>query len=458
MTHEEEAAAPDWVQQAAAAGELPMAETPAAEPPAPATAEPPAPLTPPAGELPSLDDDATFAWLESLALKQGATEAILMAHEEEAEAPDWVQQAAAAGEPPAQPAPLVFYEEEELLAEDAFDEAAAEPETPQAGPGVMLDDDATFAWLESLAVKQGATEALLLTPEERHEELPDWVVQPEPPPLPPAPKPGEARKQGGTSGLSMPAGLAAALAAEEAAHREQERPIPAPAPVAKAPPAVPIATPPVANLPPAAPGEVPDLPSWLSGPAAEQREELEWTPPPIPIRRYDLNKASLAELERLPGIGFIMAQQIVSYRNRNGPFRFLDELLNVPDFTQAMLEPLQDRLYIEAIEQPRRPGTGPLRPLVDMVTLPAMDEGLPPDLIQARRQLTSGNLENSLAGYTELVRSGQHLNQVIEDLTQAAGEYPDTVEVWQLLGDAQMRNNQVSEAMQAYIKAEQLMR
>ena len=35
-------------------------------------------------------------------------------------------------------------------------------------------DDA-FAWLESLAAKQGATEGLLTQPEERLEEEPEWV-------------------------------------------------------------------------------------------------------------------------------------------------------------------------------------------------------------------------------------------------------------------------------------------
>ncbi len=37
------------------------------------------------------------------------------------------------------------------------------------------DIDAAYAWLEGLAVRQGAEEALLLTPEERQEEPPEWV-------------------------------------------------------------------------------------------------------------------------------------------------------------------------------------------------------------------------------------------------------------------------------------------
>lgn len=41
--------------------------------------------------------------------------------------------------------------------------------------GVLLDDQAAFAWLEYLAERQGATEALLLKPEERRQSPPDWV-------------------------------------------------------------------------------------------------------------------------------------------------------------------------------------------------------------------------------------------------------------------------------------------
>ncbi len=38
-----------------------------------------------------------------------------------------------------------------------------------------MDADSAFAWLESLAVKQGADEALLLSPEDRVETPPEWV-------------------------------------------------------------------------------------------------------------------------------------------------------------------------------------------------------------------------------------------------------------------------------------------
>ena len=39
------------------------------------------------------------------------------------------------------------------------------------------EQEDSFAWLENLAAKQGATEGLLTQPEERREEEPDWVKQ-----------------------------------------------------------------------------------------------------------------------------------------------------------------------------------------------------------------------------------------------------------------------------------------
>lgn len=43
----------------------------------------------------------------------------------------------------------------------------------------------------------------------------------------------------------------------------------------------------------------------------------------------DLNTASAAELERLPGIGVRTAERIVEYRTKHGPFRKIEELMNV---------------------------------------------------------------------------------------------------------------------------------
>ena len=40
-----------------------------------------------------------------------------------------------------------------------------------------------------------------------------------------------------------------------------------------------------------------------------------------PTQKIDLNSATLCELDSLPGIGLSMAERILEFRRKNGPFR-----------------------------------------------------------------------------------------------------------------------------------------
>ena len=50
---------------------------------------------------------------------------------------------------------------------------------------------------------------------------------------------------------------------------------------------------------------------------------------PAPAATVNINTASAADLEALPGIGAAMAARIVEYRQKNGPFKKIEDLMNV---------------------------------------------------------------------------------------------------------------------------------
>lgn len=61
----------------------------------------------------------------------------------------------------------------------------------------------------------------------------------------------------------------------------------------------------------------------------------------------NINRASVAELMSLPGIGEVKAQQIVQYREQNGPFLAREDLMNVSGVGNKIYEGLQGFITIE---------------------------------------------------------------------------------------------------------------
>jgi competence protein ComEA len=60
----------------------------------------------------------------------------------------------------------------------------------------------------------------------------------------------------------------------------------------------------------------------------------------------NVNTATAAELEVLPGVGEVIAQAIVDHRTENGPFTSVDQLLDVSGIGDATLEDIRELVTV----------------------------------------------------------------------------------------------------------------
>lgn len=60
----------------------------------------------------------------------------------------------------------------------------------------------------------------------------------------------------------------------------------------------------------------------------------------------DINTAGIEELQSLPGIGPALAGRIVEHRRENGPFRRVEDLLEVKGIGEKSLARMRDRLTV----------------------------------------------------------------------------------------------------------------
>ena len=500
-------------------------------------------LAPASASEPSMKDnlgmsenerDDSFAWLENLAAKQGATEGLLTNPEDRLEEePEWVKQAkmmeSSASQPPAEQPP------------------AAQPtgSLEELGKSEQEQDD-SFAWLEGLAAKQGATEGLLTQPEERLEEEPEWVKQakdlsseqlfrPEQTPsmddtamwlrnldeeTASEPEPTsshdetaiwfrkleaseETSSQPAESAPSedLPAWMqnleeedkmsetqfnipidkiASSTAAKEASELSEatewmgdikQESVPEPAASTE-------------EKTPALPAE--DIPSWLSD--LDQEQEQAVTPSgmdaDLPAWLRDETGELLAEPTKIEPTRATDWQRMQSQTAAEPVMEQPEVQVPQPEpepvappaethaapapepilaqaETQApQPEPIEVVSIIEeriaAVQEPAPPVEPPKRTKpkgTGKLTMP-MD----PVLGQARNELAGANLNGALESYGRLIKKGRFLDEVIYDLRDALYRFPVDVNIWQSLGDAYMRANRLQDALDAYTKAEELLR
>jgi competence protein ComEA len=104
----------------------------------------------------------------------------------------------------------------------------------------------------------------------------------------------------------------------------------------------PLYTPP-ASSPSAAPTP-PDRPA-----EATAQIPKEGTPAAKPGGKVDINTANAAQFETLPGIGPVLAQRIVAYRQAHGLFKTIAQLQDVEGIGPKKFADLEARVYVGSV-------------------------------------------------------------------------------------------------------------
>ena len=220
-----------------------------------------------------------------------------------------------------------------------------------------------------------------------------------------------------------------------------------------------------------------EIPAWLAG-YGEGEEPAEETAPPAPKpsadapepdeyawvaeaetpvpqkaskNPIDLNKAAISQLESILGISYQVAQGIVRYREKQGPFRELKDLLNVPEINdEQTIEILKPEVFIRVIEKKPKPKSAP-KPVTQ-------DASVEERMQLAKVLITESQITEALDHFAYLIKKKKSVPQVIENLIQASADNPVDISILKTLGDAYMRIDKLDEALAAYSKAEELLR
>ena len=64
-------------------------------------------------------------------------------------------------------------------------------------------------------------------------------------------------------------------------------------------------------------------------------------------QQININRATVAELKTLPGVGEATAKRIVAYRSKNPPFRRIEELLIIRGISRNRLEQIRNRIRLD---------------------------------------------------------------------------------------------------------------
>ena len=67
----------------------------------------------------------------------------------------------------------------------------------------------------------------------------------------------------------------------------------------------------------------------------------------LPARPFDLNTATLKQLEELPGVGAVTAHAILNCREKSGPFKSVNDLLVIPRISKKKLDKIRPYVFVK---------------------------------------------------------------------------------------------------------------
>jgi hypothetical protein len=141
----------------------------------------------------------------------------------------------------------------------------------------------------------------------------------------------------------------------------------------------------------------------------------------------------------------------------------------VPAALAASVDQEEMPNWLQKLREQEQPTTAPPAP-TQVTPAPVMaaasaapsapaepEDGLPADagerLKLARLARDKGDLGEAVRVYDSLISSGMHLDRVIDDLEQTIKSYPSNYMLFQLMGDAMMKDGRLQSALDVYRQA-----